>query len=223
MGTTAVHRPIVRSFDVRFSKEAAAFVRAGGHAVVWSKKPDARGRIEARALFVFREPVDGVVDDLGLWSVYDMGKFRWKLEETGPLAGLASTLVPRDCHWIVKRRAERDSIHPGPTRKISFDCLDCGACCQDNEVVLQDHDLRRFKDGGRADLTKLPYARRHKDGRIMLTLLPNKRCRHLATNNMCGIYEIRPDACSEFPVGSECCLFAREDLLGIVDGAQPTS
>ena len=223
MAATAVHRPIVRSFDSKYSKEAAAHVHAGGHAVVWTRKPNARGKVEPRAVLVFREPADGDIGDLGMWSVYDLGKFRWKVEDTGALKGLATTLVPRDGHWIVKRRAERDAVHPGPTRTIAFDCLACGACCQDNEVVLEKVDLDRFKQGGRPDLTKLPFAKRDADWRILLTLLPSKRCRHLADSNLCGIYEIRPDACSEFPVGSECCLFAREDLLGIVDGAQPES
>jgi len=223
MAVAAVHRPIVRSFDSKYTKEAAAHARAGGHAVVWTRKPDARGKVEARAVLVFREPADGDIADLGRWSVYDLGKSRWKIAEDGALKGLATTLVPRDCHWIVKRRAERDAIHPGPTRKVAFDCLACGSCCQDNEVVLEKVDLQRFVDGGRRDLTKPPLAKRDAEGRLLLTLLANKRCRHLGATNLCGIYEIRPDACSEFPMGSECCLFAREDLLGLVDGAQPES
>ncbi|MBX3202142.1 MAG: YkgJ family cysteine cluster protein [Labilithrix sp.] len=214
MAVTAVHRPIVRSFDLKFVREAAAHVRAGGHAVVWEKKN--------RAVLVFGEPADGDEDDLGLWAVYDMGKWRWKLETRGALKGLATTLVPRDCLWIVKRRAERDSVHPGPTRKIAFDCTKCAACCQDNEVILLEDDIKRFKDGGRGELAKAPYAKRHKDGRIILTLLPSKRCRHLQTSNRCGIYEVRPNACSEFPMGSECCLFAREDVLNLHDGLLPT-
>jgi Fe-S-cluster containining protein len=213
MAVTAVYRPIVRSFTSRFVKEAAAHVRAGGHAVVWEKKD--------RAVLVFGKPEEGDEDDFGLWSVYDMGKWRWKLATSGPLKGLATTLVPRNCNWIVRRRAERDSIHPGPTRKIAFDCTKCAACCHDNEVVLLPDDIKRFKDGGRPELAKAPYAKRHKDGRIILTLLESKRCRHLKRSNRCGIYEIRPNSCSEFPMGSECCLFAREDVLGIHDGLPP--
>ena len=45
--------------------------------------------------------------------------------------------------------------------------------------------------------------------------------RHLESDNRCGIYTIRPHACSEFPAGSECCLFAREDILKIHDGVPP--
>lgn len=214
MADAPTFRPIVRSFSAKFAREAAAHVRAGGHAVYWEKKD--------RALLVFGKPAAGNDADLGLWSVYDMGKWRWKLQDSGPLRGLATTLVPPRCHWIVKRRTERDSIHPGSTRKVSFDCTSCAACCNDNEVVLLPDDIARFKSGNRLELSKAPYAKRHSDGRLILTLLPSKRCRHLQTSNRCGIYELRPNSCSEFPMGSECCLFAREDVLGLHDGARPS-
>jgi Fe-S-cluster containining protein len=51
--------------------------------------------------------------------------------------------------------------------------------------------------------------------------MSNGDCRHLGKDNKCAIYPIRPDACSQFPMGSECCLFAREEELGILDGAEP--
>ena len=54
-----------------------------------------------------------------------------------------------------------------------------------------------------------------------MTLLKSKDCRHLGKDNKCAIYAIRPDACSEFPVASECCLFAREEEMGIYDGVAP--
>ena len=210
-------RPIVRSFKPKFTKEAAAHVRAGGHAFIWET--------EKRATFVFQTPAEGDEEDFGAWGVYDFGKFKWTNHHDGPLKGLSSTLVPRGCNWIAKRRAERDSIHAGSTRTIDIDCQKCAACCRDNEVVLLPPDLKRFKDAGRPELAKPPYAKRHKDGRLILTLLDNKRCRHLKRDNRCGIYEIRPNPCSEFPMGSECCLYAREDVLNITDGLaeQPTA
>lgn len=211
---TPVHRPIVRSFKMQYVKDAVRHVRAGGHAVLWEG--------EKRATLVFQVPDDDHPEDFGAWAVYDMGKWKWDIHHAGPLKGLASTLVPRDCLWIARRHAERDSIHKGATRKIAIDCTKCAACCRDNEVVLLPPDVKRFKDGGRPELARAPYAKRHKDGRILLTLLENKRCRHLKRDNRCGIYELRPHACSEFPMGSECCLFAREDILGLYDGAKPS-
>ena len=206
---TRVTRPVVRQFKDRFTREIAAHVRGGGHAIVWESP--------RRANLVFPAPRKDDDHDLALWSLLDLGKSRWKVIEKGPLRGFGTALVPRDCNEIVRHRAERDSIHEGPLRTIELDCLECGACCKDNEVVLYDVDLDRFRAGGRADLTRPPFARK-RDGKLVLTLLKSKDCRHLASDNKCGIYEIRPDACSSFPVGSEPCLFSREEELGVVDG-----
>jgi Fe-S-cluster containining protein len=209
-----VIRPIVRQFKSRFTREIAAHVRGGGHAVVWESP--------TRAHLVFPAPKKDDDHDLALWSLLDMGKSRWKVIDEGPLRGFGTSLVPRDCHAIVRHRAERDSVHEGTTRAMDVDCLECGACCKDNEVILYDDDIERFRKGGRADLAKPPYARK-KDGKLVLTLLRSKDCRHLQSDNKCAIYAIRPDACSLFPVASEPCLFSREEELGLVDGASSQS
>jgi uncharacterized protein len=208
---TTVVRPIVRSFAARFTKEAARHVKAGGHAVVWSESE--------RATLVFTRPKRGDVHDLGLWSVLDLGKSRWGVAKDGPLKGLATLRIPDDSSDIVRRRAERDSIFPGPTRTLELDCLACGACCKDNEVVLMNKDVARFQRAGLSKLLKKPWSRT-KGGRVVLTLKKNGRCHHLGRDNKCGVYEHRPAACSEFPAGSECCLFSREEELGITDGAK---
>jgi hypothetical protein len=89
-------------------------------------------------------------------------------------------------------------------------------------VILEDEDLERFAKAGRSELARRPYARKE-DGRVVLTLRRDRDCKHLAADNKCGIYEIRPNACSTFPMGSECCLFAREEELGLVDGVPSAS
>ncbi len=205
-----VVRPIVRSFIHRFVEEAARHVRAGGHAVVWSRP--------RRALLVVPRPKPEDPMDLGRWSFFDLGKARWGVAKTGPLDGFATLRVPRDCLDIVRRRAERDSVFPGSVRPMRLDCLSCASCCKDNEVILEKRDVVRFERAGKGLLAKTPWARR-RDGKIVLVLTRDKRCRHLARDNKCRVYEHRPDACSQFPKGSECCLFAREEELGIVDGA----
>jgi Fe-S-cluster containining protein len=203
----------VRSFKRKFAKEAAAYARSGGHAILWEN--------DKRAVFFFPKPKDGDEADFGLWSLYDMAKYRWHEHDSGTFKGLGSARIPRDCLWIAKRRAERDSIHPGPTRRVSWDCQKCAACCRDNEVILLPPDVERLKRGGLGHFTKAPYAKRHKDGRVLLTLLEDKRCRHLARDNRCKIYDHRPHSCSEFPMGSECCIYAREDVLKLHDGVPP--
>ncbi len=126
------------------------------------------------------------------------------------MLGLATARVPLDCLQIVRDRIDRDSIFPGTTKGERFDCLKCGACCKSNEVVLNRRDVARIRRK-RPEFIKKPYVRRNKDGKLVLTLLKNGKCRHLGANLKCGIYDVRPDPCSSFVVGSECCISAREE------------
>jgi hypothetical protein len=205
-----VVRPVVRSYSWAYRTEAAAWVRAGGHALLWESPRKAR--------LVFAKPRPGDDHDLGWWSVLDLGRSAYTVVRRGGFAGLAYLRVPHDCYGIVRERVVRDSIHPAPTREIALDCLECGACCKDNRVEIEEVDVARFEKAGRGELAKPPYARRE-DGKLILVLRRDKCCKHLARDNRCDIYPIRPDACSTFPAGSECCLSAREEELGIVDGA----
>jgi len=204
-----VDRPLVRSFSLTWIAAAAEHVHAGGHAVVWRSKK--------RAILVVRRPAPGDMLDLGRWAVLDLGLTRWRVPKGGPLAGLAVIAVPEDSADIVQSWIERDSAHPGVRRSLSLDCLTCAACCVRNEVVLERRDVQRLKRRGLEHLARDSWARRHTDGRIILRLTKGGRCRHLARDKKCRIYEARPAACSEFPPGSECCLFAREEELGVVD------
>lgn len=85
------------------------------------------------------------------------------MRKTGPFAGLATVKVPDDALHIVRRRAERDSIHPEATREVDFDCLACGACCRDNEVVLDEDDVAKLRAGGRADQEAMVEAQERPD------------------------------------------------------------
>ena len=207
---TRVVRPVVRSFGAQFAREAAAWALGGGHSVYWESKTRAR-------LFVPKP--DGSQTDLGLWAILDLGRSRYQVLSGGAFDGLASVVVPRSSHWIVKRRAERDSVIAGPTRKLSLDCGTCGSCCRSNEVVLERADLERLRE--RPELIRRPFAKRRADGKIVLVLLRSNDCKHLGNDNRCGIYELRPNACRSFPIGSECCLYAREDEMGLYDGLPP--
>jgi len=186
-------------------------VRSGGHAVLWTSPERAR-----LVLPRFRK------DDqtaLGRWAILDLGKSSYGVAKKGALRGLVTTPVPNDCLDIVREWATRDSIHRGPLRAMNLDCRECGACCKDNEVILEKQDFRRARRGNVLQKLQPPYTRKHR-GKLMLRVLGNGRCTHLGAGNSCGIYTHRPDACRYFPAGSECCLFAREEELGIVDGAR---
>jgi Fe-S-cluster containining protein len=207
-----VVRPVVRSFSIGRAREAAAFVRSGGQVVLWDTP--------TRARLVVQVPDRSNPTDFGEWAILDLGKFRHEVVRRGVLKGLATSLVPRDCNGIVRRRAERDRIHPGPTRRLLLDCLACGACCRQNKVTLERRDIERFARAHLSKLTRMPYARRQ-DGKLVLRLTKDRRCLHLAADNRCGIYEVRPEMCRIFPMGSECCLSARAEEFGLFDGAVP--
>jgi Fe-S-cluster containining protein len=211
---TEVVRPVVRSFNSRQWPAAAMHVRKGGHAVVWE------GR--ARARLLVPPPKEDDPRDLALFAILDLGKQRYDVSTRGVTKGLASTLIPRDCNGIVRQRIERDRVHPGATRKIALDCLSCGACCYSNRVVLDQDDVERFRKGGRAQFTRMPYARRSR-GELVLRLAPDDACLHLGAGNRCGVYALRPEMCRVFPVASECCLSARAEEFDVYDGAIPAS
>lgn len=204
-------RPVVRSFAYVFRTEAAAHVRAGGHAVVWNGP--------ARATLVFRGATPGARENLGAWAALDLGRRRWRVALQGPLRGLACVAVPKDALGIVRRWAARDSVHRGARRAIKLDCARCAACCVHNRVELERADARRFEKAGKGDLRRRPWTRRD-GGKLVLVLRQDGRCKHLGSDKTCAIYPLRPDACSSFPPASEGCLFARAAELGLVDGAR---
>lgn len=211
MSAHVLVRPVWRRFRPRYLPLAAAHVRDGGHAVICRED----------GLFDLLLTVDarGRITELGLWSLLALGKRRWRRVQDGPARGLATARLDASLEGSVLDWCMRDSAHEGPTRVLSLDCLECAACCQDAEVLLDDEDLARLRAAGRADLARRSYVRRARDGRITLRMAPGGRCQHLGADRRCGIYELRPDNCRAFVIGSEACLAAREDTLGLRDGA----
>lgn len=200
-------RPLVRSFIPTFSSEAAAHVRAGGHAVVLESETQGR-------LVVTTPRGDG---DLGLWAALDID-VRLKPIESGPFTGFSGALVRGSSLKTVREWCTRDSIHEGSTREMDLDCMTCAACCIDNDVELSTEDVQRLTDAGLAHAAKPPYAK-GRDGKLVLVLQKqNKRCSLLSGDGLCGVYEARPEMCSEFPPASEGCLYSRDVELGILDG-----
>jgi uncharacterized protein len=163
---------------------------------------------------------DQDIGNLGFWAILDIYKHRYQVITRGLLRGFIETLVPRDCLGIATRRAIRDEVHEGALRTLRLDCLECGACCNGPEVILEPKDIERFDDCGLSKLCRPPWARRLK-GKLTLILNDKKRCRHHRRDHRCGIYEARPNACREFPMGSEGCLSARGEELGLWDGKDP--
>ena len=87
-----------------------------------------------------------------------------------------------------------------------------------NNVEIWPDDMAKLAEAGHAELTQPPWVRR-RNGKLVLVMVDG-RCPQLTRNGSCAIYAARPSACSDFPVGSEGCLFARDEELGIFDGAK---
>ncbi len=210
MSVYVIERPIWRRFKPRYLSRAAAHVRKGGHAVIVRDK----GRLE----MLLSVDEGGKITVLGLWALLAIEQRRWRRVTEGPAKGLATALVKEDYEGSVLDWCERDSVHEGALRRIELDCLACGACCHDSNVLLDEDDFARWRGAGREDLLGKGYVRR-KDGKVTLRFAEDGRCQHLGGDNKCAIYSIRPDICSFFVVGSEACLSAREETLGVRDGA----
>ena len=210
--TQDIARPIWRRFKPRFFKNAVAHVRRGGGAVIDDPASD---RVDLLL------PIDekGKITELARWAIYAIEHRRFRYVKTGRALGFATVNVRADYAGSVLDWCTRDAVHGGSTRTIPIDCVTCAACCHDSNVVLDRVDLDRFRKGGRPDLAGPAYVKRARDGKITLRFLGPGPCQHLAKDRRCSIYELRPDNCRVFLEGSEACLAAREDTLGLRDGA----
>lgn len=212
-----IRRPVWRSFKEKWLKNAAIWVRSGGCALVWrqtaQKQPSAW-------MLLPMEP-DGTMTEFPYWAMMAVYRENFSPILRGTAKGLAWSRVQHCYEHEVESWCERDSMYEASSREVSFDCLECGACCTKNRVVLDDDDFARFREAGRDELQRKPWVRTVKGVKLM-SLEPNGRCVHLHNDNKCGIYEMRPDNCRWFPVGTEPCLIARREEHGWVDGAVKT-
>ncbi len=209
MSALSIDRPVWRRYKPMFVARAAAHVRKGGHAAIVHKT----GRVDM--LLAVGE--DGRITELGLWSLLAIEQRRWRRVKEGAAKGLATARVAPKFAGSVIDWCDRDSVWEGATRRIELDCVECAACCHKANVVLDEADLDRFREGGRADLVHRDYIKRSRDGKITLRFAESGKCQHLR-GKKCGIYPLRPDNCRVFVVGSEACLAAREDTLQLRDG-----
>jgi uncharacterized protein len=77
------------------------------------------------------------------------------------------------------------------------DCLQCANCCKTMHPTWKKAEVKRV--ARHMGMSYKEYFDKHlvmEDGDIMNKKAP---CQHLAKNNMCSIYDIRPTDCSGFP------------------------
>lgn len=79
-----------------------------------------------------------------------------------------------------------------------IDCLSCGNCCKTTSPIFRDVDVKRiakkFKTSTRDFENK--YLKKDEDGDLVLQSSP---CAFLEEDNSCFIYDVRPQACREYP------------------------
>lgn len=208
IASALVVRPVWRRFAPRFRELAIAFVQAGGFAAVVHSED----RVEA----LFMVGSDGALLPFAAWAMASIEHAEFTFHGDGSAAGLAFAFLDTDRSWTILDWCERDAVHPGPTRSMRLDCVACTACCQDADVVLDAHDLERFRSHGRGDLAEEGPVWRDAEGYLHLRFKA-QRCEQLEPAGTCAIYALRPSSCRAFLPGSEPCLAAREDTLDVRD------
>ncbi len=217
-----VERPVWRRFSPRFVTRAAAWAKKGGAAAV----------LDGLGALVVVLPTDarGRATTLARWAMWSIDERVIRRARSGPFEGLRIVPLAGGPATSVLDWCERDAMHEGPTRTLSLDCLACGACCHDAEVLLDERDLDRYRRGNRPDLASDQRVERRADGTLALRLVAakplarwphartNERCPELGDDLRCASYRLRPDNCRAFLRGSEACLAAREDTLSLRDG-----
>ena len=189
---SVTYRPIVRSFKRKYTKEAAAHVRAGGHAIVWendnARSPPLPDAAEGRAGGLRRvgRLRHGQVELAHARARHASRASRPRSSRAiacGSRSGAPSATrfipVPRARSTSIARSARRAAV---TTRSSSR---------------TRTSSASRTRDAASSRRRRSPSATRTVAS--CSRCLPNKRCRHLKRDNRCGIYELRPHPCSEFP------------------------
>lgn len=87
-----------------------------------------------------------------------------------------------------------DAIHDAVFEEIN--CLDCGNCCKTYTVTLTEEDYQRIEARvGTAFMNNLDIVQEPNDNWIIRSV----PCPFLGINNICSIYEIRPEECASYP------------------------
>ena len=79
-----------------------------------------------------------------------------------------------------------------------IDCLECANCCKTTSPIFRDVDVKRIAKKMRIPIIEFEqqYLKKDSDGDLVLQSTP---CPFLYDDNSCGIYDVRPQACKEYP------------------------
>ena len=102
---------------------------------------------------------------------------------------------------IVKKRPKKldESFQEAHDRAFDkIDCLECANCCKTTSPIFRDVDVKRISKKMKLSTREFEsnYLKRDEDGDLVLQSSP---CTFLNDDNTCSIYEVRPQACREYP------------------------
>lgn len=122
-------------------------------------------------------------------------------KEALKLAKINKKSITRKVKRLRKMRkgAVDDIIHPLHEEAFeSIDCLKCANCCKTTSPILTERDTQRIAKhlGMKAGDFSQKYLFLDDDQEYALKTTP---CPFLGDDNYCGIYDVRPKACAEYP------------------------
>lgn len=92
-----------------------------------------------------------------------------------------------------------------------IDCLQCARCCKSYSPRFKMPDIKRISKYLGIKETQLitNYLYMDEEGDYVVKSTP---CPFLASDNTCGIYDVRPSDCARFPYTNEDVLFKRKNI-----------
>ncbi|MDQ8200881.1 YkgJ family cysteine cluster protein [Pelagicoccus enzymogenes] len=92
----------------------------------------------------------------------------------------------------------------------ALDCTDCGACCRCYPIFASVSDAEREPLVSEKCVRVDDFLGKGEVAYRMYPLAHTQGCAFLGENQLCAIYESRPEVCRRFERGSDQCLRARE-------------
>ena len=90
-----------------------------------------------------------------------------------------------------------------------YDCMNCGACCRCFPIFASQEDAQREPRIQRETRGLEEHLQTEDKAYQMYPLPFHETCVFLKDNQLCQIYETRPEVCRRFTAGSDQCIEAR--------------
>jgi hypothetical protein len=124
----------------------------------------------------------------------DLDKFRKKAEEE-------KKVNQKFLNNLKKKKVKNlDNLFHKAHEEVfeKINCLDCANCCKTTSPIFKNRDIQRISKYFRMKSNDFidKYLKIDDENDYVLKSSP---CPFLDDDNYCGIYDVRPDACAEFP------------------------